>query len=113
MDIQLSLLTPQQALDRAVRNTVGRDICAIAYAKSIGRTAAAFGTFAGTLTASYWAEIKGKGPAPFVQYLYRFMQTDRTLTFEILTSPKTSVTARHNVYGTLIAFSSADSFTIR
>lgn len=99
MDIQLSPLTPDQALDRAVTNTVGRDVCAIAYAKSMGRTAADFGTFTGALTASYWADIKGNGPAHFVQHLHRFLQTDRTLTFEILSSSRTSVTARHNVYG--------------
>ena len=99
MEIKLSALTPEQALNRAVRNTVGRDICAIAYAKSIGRTAADVGRFIGTLTASYWADIEGKGPGAFAQHLHRFLQTDPTLTFEILTSSKTSVTARHNIYG--------------
>ncbi len=102
MDIQLSPLTPEQALDRSVRNTVGRDVCGIAYAKSLGRTAADFGTFSGALTASYWADIKGKGLEPFVQYLYRFAHTDRTLRFEILTASETSVTARHSVYGTSV-----------
>jgi hypothetical protein len=99
MEIQLSRLTPEQGLDRAVRNTVGRDICGIAYAKSTGRTAEDFGEFVGALTPSYWADIKGKGPAPFVQYVHRFVQTDRTLRFEILTSSETTVTARHTVYG--------------
>lgn len=99
MDTQLSRLTPEQGLDRAVRNTVGRDICGIAYAKSTGSTAEDFGKFVGALTACYWADIKGKGPAPFVQHLHRFVQTDRTLRFEILASSDTTVTARHTVYG--------------
>ena len=97
--IDFPQLTLEQKLDRAVRNVNGRDLGGIAYAKSLGKTAADFGKFQGQLTAYLWADIKGKGPIPFVQYWSRFVQTDINSHMEVLKATKTSVEARMTVYG--------------
>ncbi len=89
----------EQKLDRAVRNVNSRDLGGIAYAKSLGKTAADFGKVQGQLTAYLWTDIKGKGPIPFVQYWSRFVQTDISSKMEILNATKTSVEARMTVYG--------------
>lgn len=97
--VDLPQLTLEQKLDRSVRNTVGREVVGIAYAKSMGKTAEDFGEFMGRQTAFFWADIKEKGPVPFVQYWYRFLQTDRSSSMEIVSVTHTSVTARMSVYG--------------
>jgi hypothetical protein len=97
--IQLPQLSLEQKLDRSVRNTTGRDIAGIAYAKSMGKTPEDFGKYIGEHTAFFWADIKGKGSVPFVQYLYRFLQTDRNSKMEILSVSEKSVKAKMTVYG--------------
>jgi hypothetical protein len=97
--IELPQLNLEQKLDRSVRNTISRDIVSIAFAKSMGKTPEDYGKFIGGLTAFFWADIKGKGPVPFVQYWYRFLQTDRYSKMEILSVSKTSVKAKMTVYG--------------
>jgi len=97
--IQLPQLFLEQKLDRSVRNTTGRDIAGIAYAKSLGKTPEDFGRYIGEHTAFFWADIKGKGSVPFVQYLYRFLQTDRNSKMEILSVSEKSVKAKMTVYG--------------
>jgi hypothetical protein len=97
--IQLPQLSLEQKLDRSVRNTTGRDIAGIAYAKSLGKTPEDFGKYIGEHTAFFWADIKGKGSVPFVQYWYRFLQTDRNSKMEILSVSEKSVKAKMTVYG--------------
>jgi hypothetical protein len=97
--IELPQLYLEQKLDRSVTNTTARDIVGIAYAKSMGKTPEDYGKFMGERTAFFWADIKGKGPGPFVQYWYRFLQTDRSSKMEILSVSKTSVKAKMTVYG--------------
>ncbi len=97
--IELSQLSLDLNLDRSVRNTTARDIISIAYAKSMGKTPDDYGKFIGALTAVFWADIKGKGPVPFVQYIHRFLQTDKYSRMEILGVSKTSVKAKMTVYG--------------
>jgi len=97
--IELPQLNLEQKVDRSVKNTTGRDIVSIAYAKSMGKTPEDYGKFIGELTAFFWADIKGKGPVPFVQYWYRFLQTDRYSKMEILSVSKTSVKAKMTLYG--------------
>jgi hypothetical protein len=82
-----------------VKNTVGRDVVGIAYAKFMGNTPEDYGEFMGRQTAFFWADIKGKGPVPFVQYWYRFLQTDRSSRMEIVSVTERSVTAKMSVYG--------------
>jgi hypothetical protein len=98
-NIELPQLNIEQKLDRSVRNTTFRDIVGIAYAKSMGKTPEDYGKFIGELTSYLWSDIKGKGPVPFVQYWYRFLQTDRYSKMVILCTSKTSVKAKMNVYG--------------
>lgn len=97
--IEFPQLYLEQKLDRSVMNTVGREVGGIAYAKSMGKTPEDYGKFMGERLAFFWADIKGKGPVPFVQYLNRFLQTDRSATMEILSVSKTSVKAKMTVYG--------------
>ena len=97
--IELPQLNLEQKLDRSVKNTTSRDIVSIAFAKSMGKTPEDYGKFIGGLTSFFWADIKGKGPVPFVQYWYRFLQTDRFSKMEILSVSKTSVKAKMTVYG--------------
>jgi hypothetical protein len=97
--IQLPQLSLEQKLDRSVRNTTGRDIAGIAYAKSLGKTPEDFGKYIGEHTAFFWADIKGKGSVLFVQYLYRFLQTDRNSKMEIQSVSEKSVKAKMTVYG--------------
>ena len=97
--IQLPQLSLDQKLDRSARNTTTRDIVGIAYAKSLGKTPEDFGKYIGEHTAFFWADIKGKGSVPFVQYWYRFLQTDRNSKMEILSVTEKSVKARMTVYG--------------
>ena len=97
--IQLPQLSLEQKLDRSVRNTTGRDIAGIAYVKSFGKTPEDFGKYIGEHTAFFWADIKGKGSVPFVQYWYRFLQTDRNSKMEILSVSEKSVKAKMTVYG--------------
>jgi hypothetical protein len=97
--IEFPQLSIEQKLDRAVRNVNSRDIVGIAYAKSMGKTPEDFGKFNGDNTAYLWADIKGKGPIPFVQYWNRFLQTDKNSKMEILNVSKTSVEAKMTVYG--------------
>lgn len=97
--IQLPQLSLEQKLDRSARNTTTRDIVGIAYAKSMGKTPEDFGKYIGEHTAFFWADIKGKGSVPFVQYWYRFLQTDRNSKMEILSVSGKSVKAKMTVYG--------------
>jgi hypothetical protein len=97
--IELPQLSLEQKLDRSVKNTTGREVVGIAYAKSMGKTPEDYGKFMGERMASFWADIKGKGPVPFIQYWYRFLQTDRYSKMEILSVSKTSVQAKMTVYG--------------
>jgi hypothetical protein len=97
--IELPQLSLEQKLDRSVRNTTARDIIGIAYAKSMGKTPEDYGNFIGGVTAFFWADIKGKGPVPFVQYWSRFLQTDKDSKMEILSVSKTSVKAKMTLYG--------------
>ncbi len=97
--IELPQLYLEQKLDRSVKNTTGREVVGIAYAKSMGKTPEDYGKFMGERMAFSWADIKGKGPVPFVQYWYRFLQTDRYSKMEILSVSKTSVKAKMTVYG--------------
>jgi hypothetical protein len=97
--IQLPQLSLEQKLDRSARNTTTRDIVGIAYAKSIGKTPEDFGKYIGEHTAFFWADIKGKGSVPFVQYWYRFLQTDKNSKMEILSVSEKSVKAKMTVYG--------------
>ena len=97
--IELPQLYLEQKLDRSVKNTISREIVGIAYAKSIGKTSEYYGKFMGERTAFFWADIKGKGPVPFVQYWYRFLQTDRNSKMEIVSVSETSVKAKMTVYG--------------
>ena len=98
-NIDLPQFSIEEKLVRTVRNIAARDIGGIAYAKSIGKTPEDYGEFFGELTAFFWADIKGKGPVPFVQNLHRFLQTDSNLKMEILSISKTSVTVKMTVYG--------------
>jgi len=97
--IQLPQLSLEQKLDRSARNTTTRDIVGIAYAKSMGKTPEDFGKYIGEHTAFFWADIKGKGSVPFVQYWYRFLQTDGNSKMEILSVSEKSVKAKMTVYG--------------
>jgi hypothetical protein len=97
--IQLPQLSLEQKLDRSVRNTTGRDIAGIAYAKSLGKTPEDFGKYIGENTAFFWADIKGKGSVPFVQYWYRFLQTDTNSKMEIISVSEKTVKAKMTVYG--------------
>ena len=97
--IQLPQLSLEQKLDRSARNTTTRDIVGIAYAKSLGKTPEDFGRYIGEHTAFFWGDIKGKGSVPFVQYWYRFLQTDKNSKMEILSVSEKSVKARMTVYG--------------
>ena len=97
--IQLPQLSLEQKLDRSARNTTTRDIVGIAYAKSLGKTPEDFGKYIGEHTAFFWGDIKGKGSVPFVQYWYRFLQTDRNSKMEILSVSEKSVKAKMTVYG--------------
>jgi hypothetical protein len=96
---QLPQLSLEQKLDRSVRNTTGRDIAGIAYAKSLGKTPEDFGKYIGENTAFFWADIKGKGSVPFVQYWYRFLQTDTNSKMEIISVSEKTVKAKMTVYG--------------
>jgi hypothetical protein len=97
--IQLPQLSLEQKLERSARNTTTRDIVGIAYAKSLGKTPEDFGRYIGEHTAFFWGDIKGKGSVPFIQYWYRFLQTDRNSKMEILSVSEKSVKARMTVYG--------------
>jgi hypothetical protein len=97
--IQLPQLTIEQKLDRASRNISSREIVAIAYAKSLGKNAEDFGKFYGDKTAFFWADIKGKGAVPFVQYWYRFLQIDKNSKMEIISVSEKTVKAKMTVYG--------------
>lgn len=97
--IQLPQLSLEQKLERSARNTTGRDVVGIAYAESMGKTPEDFGRYMGEHTAFFWADIKGKGSVPFVQYWYRFLQTDGNSKMEILSVSEKSVKARMTVYG--------------
>ena len=97
--IQLPQLSLEQKLDRSSRNTSSREIVAIAYAKSLGKTPEDFGKFIGEKTAFFWADIKGKGVVPFVQYWYRFLQTDKNSKMEIINVSEKAVKAKMTVYG--------------
>jgi hypothetical protein len=97
--IQLPQLSLEQKLVRSVRNTTGRDIAGIAYAKSMGKTPEDFGRYLGEHTAFFWADIKGKGSVPFVQYWYRFLQTDTNSKMEIISVSEKTVKAKMTVYG--------------
>jgi len=97
--IQLPQLSLEQKLDRSARNTTTRDIVGIAYAKSLGKTPEDFGKYIGEHTAFFWADIKSKGSVPFVQYWYRFLQTDSNSKMEILSVSEKSMEAKMTVYG--------------
>ena len=97
--IQLPQLSIEQKLDRASRNISSREIVAIAYAKSLGKSAEDFGKFIGENTAFLWADIKGKGVVPFVQYWYRFLQTDKNSKMEIVSVSEKAIKAKMTVYG--------------
>lgn len=97
--IQLPQLSIEQKLVRSARNTTTRDIVGIAYAKSLGKTPEDFGKYIGEHTAFFWSDIKGKGSIPFVQYWYRFLQTDGNSKMEILSVSEKSVKAKMTVYG--------------
>jgi len=97
--IQLPQLSLEQKLERSARNTTTRDIVGIAYAKSLGKTPEEFGKYIGEHTAFFWADIKDKGSVPFVQYWYRFLQTDKNSKMEILSVSEKSVKAKMTVYG--------------
>jgi hypothetical protein len=97
--IQLPQLSLEQKLERSARNTTTRDIVGIAYAKSLGKTPEDFGKYIGDHTAFFWADIKGKGSVPFVQYWYRFLQTDKNSKMVILSVSEKSVEAKMTVYG--------------
>jgi hypothetical protein len=97
--IELPQLSLEQKLERSARNTSSREIIAIAYAKSLGKTAEDFGKFIGEKTAFFWADIKGKGAVPFVQYWYRFFQTDKNSKMEIISVSEKTVKAKMTVYG--------------
>lgn len=97
--IELPQLSIEQKLERSVRNTSSREIVAIAYAKSLGKSAEDFGKFIGEKTAFFWKDIKGKGAVPFVQYWYRFLQTDKNCKMEIISVSEKTVKAKMTVYG--------------
>jgi hypothetical protein len=98
-NIELPQLNLEQKLDRSVKNTTGRDVVGIAYAKSMGKTPEDYGEFMGKQMACFWVDIKGKGPVPFVQYWYRFLQTDRSSKMEIVSVSETLVKGKMTVYG--------------
>jgi hypothetical protein len=97
--IELPQLSIEQKLERSARNTSSREIVAIAYAKSLGKSAEDFGKFIGEKTAFFWADIKGKGAVSFVQYWYRFLQTDKNSKMEIIGVSEKTVKAKMTVYG--------------
>jgi hypothetical protein len=97
--IELPQLSLEQKLERSSRNTSSREIVAIAYAKSLGKTPEDFGKFIGERTAFFWADIKGKGPVPYVQYWYRYLQTDINSKMEIISVSEKTVKAKMTVYG--------------
>ena len=99
MTIDLPQLSVDERLDRAVRNLTGSFLGAIAFAKSMGKSAEDYGQFYGELTWPFWASIKDAGPGPFVQNLARFLRTDPALHVEILEASDTEVKGMATVYG--------------
>jgi len=72
-------------------------ICtAIAYAKSLGKTAEDYGKFVGEKFAPGWEGAKGQGVAPVIRTFSGHWQIYKNGKFEIVSESETSVIARMN-----------------
>lgn len=82
--IQLPKFSNDERWETAESNIVYFIIAGISYAKSNGSSAAAYGTWTGTIGLSYWKSIEGMTPEKFVQEIYANENQFKDYRMEIL-----------------------------
>lgn len=94
-DIELSTYTPEQRWERAASQVGAAMVGAIAYAKSRGESAEAWGQAVADIFAPGWGEA-GSGTLGIVQGMHRNYSLWPDCEFEIVTQSETSITVRAN-----------------
>jgi len=94
--IEIPERTLEWKLNRASRHMDLYICTAIAYAKSLGKTAEDYGKFVGEKFAPSWEGAKGQGVAPVIRTWSGHWQIYENGKFEIVSESETSVTAKMN-----------------
>lgn len=94
--IELPERTLEWKLNRAAQHMDLYICTAIAYAKSLGKTAEDYGKFVGQKFAPSWEGAKGQGVAPLIRTWSGHWQIYKNGEFEIVSESETSVTAKFN-----------------
>jgi hypothetical protein len=94
-EIELATYTPEQRWERAGSQTVAVGVAALAYAKSLGKTAEEFGEAAADIFGPGWGE-PGSGSLGIVRGMHRNYSLWPNCEFELVEQSEESVTARVN-----------------
>jgi phosphate/sulfate permease len=97
--IKLPELYLEQKLDRSVMNLSAVVLASIACVKSLGMTSEEYGKFVGNIFAPGWQAMKGEGAAAFVRGMYRNVQADKEVKWEIISESENSITVKINRFG--------------
>jgi hypothetical protein len=89
----------QQKWETAESNLVYFIVCCITYAKSNGKTAEDFGTWASQIAAPFWDEEKSRGPLGLVEGISTNKQQFQGFEMEILDESEMSLHARMKSFG--------------